>query len=336
MTRVRSTRKEKRRRGGLRRGGALLAVLWLSVAMSAIAFALSRSVRSELDRAALEIDSARAYYLAQGGVEAAMRRIARPRDPENPDRGFQIGQRWMRFDFPSGIVDVEIIGESGKLDVNQATPEALASILAAGGLDPSRAVDLAARIVDYRERRRAGLIAYGMTPAELAAQSENPSDDSTFRPTSTSIQELEELLTIPGLTPELFYGGFRPNADGGLVRFRGLAESFTTRGGAMVNMNYASREALLAAGLSANEVAGIEEIRLQRPLRDGDPGTHAIGANSGAIRMGLGGGSTAFTLRATARLKSGQAKRTVSALVENGATGGPDPIRIVRWRETAF
>lgn len=323
-------------RGGLRRGGALLAVLWLSVAMTAIAFALSRTVRAELDRAALEIDSARAYYLAQGGVEAAMRRIARPPDPQNPELGFEIGQRWMRFDFPSGIVDVEIIGESGKLDVNQATPEALASVLAAGGLDPSRAVDLSIRIADYRERRRAGLIAYGLTPAEMSAQSENPADDSTFRPTSTSIQELEELLTLPGLTPDLFYGGFHTNAAGELVRFRGLAESFTTRGGAVINMNYASHEALLAAGLSNVEVAGVEEIRRLRPLREGDPGTYAIGANSGAIRLGLGGGSMSFTLRATATLKSGQAKRTVAALVENGAAGGPDPIRIVRWRETAF
>lgn len=323
-------------RGGLERGGALLAVLWLSVAMSAIAFALSRSVRAELDRAALEIDSARAYYLAQGGVEAAMRRIARPRDPENPDFAFEIGQRWMRFDFPSGVVDVEIIGESGKLDVNQATPEALTAILAAGGLDPSRAIDLALRIADYRQRRRSGLIAYGLTPAELAEQTENTAGDSTFRTGSTSIQELEELLTIPGLTPDLFYGGFRTDAAGELVRFRGLAESFTTRGGGMVAMSYASREALLAAGLSNVEVAAIEEIRRRRPLREGDPGTHLIGNNSGAIPMGLGGGSGAFTLRATATLRSGQAKRTVAALVENGAGGGPDPIRIVRWRETAF
>jgi hypothetical protein len=322
---------------GLERGGALLAVLWLSMAMTAIAFALSRTSRAELDRAALAIDSTRAYYLAQGGIEAAMRRIARPRDPENPERGFEIGQRWMRFDLPTGLVEVEIVGESGKLDLNQATPEALASVLAAGGLDPGRAVDLAARIIDYRERRRAGLVAYGLTPAEMASRMENPGDESTFRPASTSIQELEELLTLPGLTPDLFYGGFRQGPVGELVRYRGLAESFTTRGGGVVNMSYASRETLLAAGLSAVEVAAIEEIRLQRPLREGDPGTHLIGANSrGPILLGLGGGSQAFTLRATATLRTGQAMRTVSALVENGAAGGPDPIRIVRWRETAF
>ncbi|MBI1354894.1 MAG: hypothetical protein GC160_11150 [Acidobacteria bacterium] len=331
-----STRHSDSKRGSGRRGGALLAVLWLAVAMTAIAFALSRTVRAELDRAALEIDSARAYYLAQGGVEAAMRRIARPRDPEKPSQGFEIGQRWMRFDFPTGVVEVEIIGESGKLDVNQATPEALASVMAAGGLDPGRAVALAARIVEYREQRRRGLIAYGLTPAELAAQTENASPDSTFRPQATSIQELEELLTLPDLTPDLFYGGFRTNDDGGLVRFRGLSESLTTRGSGVISVGYASREVLAAAGMSPNEIAAIEEIRRVRPLRPDDNGMPGLGSFSGPIRLGLGGGSTAFTLRATATLRSGAAKRTVAALVENGAVGGPDPIRIVRWRETAF
>ena len=313
-----------------------MAVLWLSVAMTAIAFALSRTVRTELDRAALEIDSARAYYLAQGGVEAAMRRIARPRDPEKPHQGFEIGQRWMRFEFPSGVVEVEIIGESGKLDVNQATPEALAAVLAAGGLDPMRAVDLAARIVEYRDQRRRGLIAYGLTPAEMAAQTENAAPDSTFRAQTTSIQELEELLTLPGLTPDLFHGGFRTNAEGDLIRFRGLSESLTTRGGGVVNVSYASREVLIAAGMSPAEIATVEEIRRERPLRADDPGVPALGAFSGPIQLGLGGGSMAFTLRSTASLRSGAAKRTVAALVENGAAGGPDPIRIVRWRETAF
>ena len=83
-------------------GGALLAVLWLSVAMTAIAFALSRGVRSELDRASLNVDSTKAYFLAQGAIEATMRRIARPLDQEHPERNFEVGLRFLRFDFPSG------------------------------------------------------------------------------------------------------------------------------------------------------------------------------------------------------------------------------------------
>src|SRR6266581_1684343 len=54
------------------RGSALLSVLWLSVALAAIAFALSNSVRGETERASTGVDSLRSYYLAVGAVERAM------------------------------------------------------------------------------------------------------------------------------------------------------------------------------------------------------------------------------------------------------------------------
>src|SRR5580698_6584848 len=52
-----------------RRGSALLAVLWLSAALAAIAFSVSTSVRSETDRVASAADGLRAWYLATGSVE---------------------------------------------------------------------------------------------------------------------------------------------------------------------------------------------------------------------------------------------------------------------------
>ena len=53
------------------RGSALLTVMWFSAAFSMIAFSLSTTVRTELDRAALNVDSTRAYFLAQGAIEIA-------------------------------------------------------------------------------------------------------------------------------------------------------------------------------------------------------------------------------------------------------------------------
>ena len=51
-------------------GSALLAVLWLAAALSAIAFTLSMTVRAELDRAALQVDSVQAYYRAAGAIDS--------------------------------------------------------------------------------------------------------------------------------------------------------------------------------------------------------------------------------------------------------------------------
>lgn len=323
-------------RGPARRGGALLAVLWLSVALTAIAFALSRGVRTEFDRASLRIDSLKAYYLAQGAIEATMRRIARPRDPENPERGFEAGQRFMQFVFASGRAEVEIVGESGKLDVNRASPGALARLLAHSGVEPGEAVGIAARIVQYREQLRRGELAYGLDRDEALAAFDLDSG-SSFRIRQTSIQELEELLTIPGVTAAMFYGSYRETPAGKLVRMGGLAENLTTRGGAAVNVNYASPELLLAAGVPEAFVAEIVAARRLRPLRAGDPGMADLAGMGGEIRLGATGGSLAYTLRATAELGEGRARRTVAAMVEQGVTGeGPDPIRIVRWYGTSF
>ena len=56
---------------GRRRGSALLAVLWLSAALAAIAFSLSTTVRAESERASTSVDGLRSYYLASGAIERA-------------------------------------------------------------------------------------------------------------------------------------------------------------------------------------------------------------------------------------------------------------------------
>ncbi len=323
-------------RSSSQHGGALLAVLWLSVAMTAIAFALSRGVRSELDRASLNVDSTKAYFLAQGAIEATMRRIARPIDRANPERNFEAGLRFLRFDFSSGAVEVEIVGESGKLDVNRAQADALALAFDAAGIEPARAVALAAGIADYRERLRQGLVSYGLTLDELMAQAGSSVDESSFRSRVASIQELEELLTVPGMPPELYYGGYREDADGALVRVSGLRELLTVRGAAVVDVRYAPVPLLLAGGLSESAVEQVEAIRRTRPLGPDDAAALGLADLSSPVRLGLGGGSPAYTLSATAVLKNGRAKRSVAALVERGPVAGPDPIRVVRWYDSAF
>ena len=58
------------------RGSALLAVIWLTAALSAIAFTVANTVRAETERTSTEVDSLKAYYLATGAIDEA-RSIAR-------------------------------------------------------------------------------------------------------------------------------------------------------------------------------------------------------------------------------------------------------------------
>ena len=85
----------------LARGSALLAVLWLSAALAAIAFSLSSTVRGETERTSTAVDGLRSYYLASGAIERAslelLWTVTKPGQTQDSarlhGRGLQLPQR---------------------------------------------------------------------------------------------------------------------------------------------------------------------------------------------------------------------------------------------------
>ncbi len=308
-----------------RRGSALLAVMWFSAALSAIAFTLSMTVRTELDRAGLHVASTRAYFLAQGAIEIAAKRMLdrAVEEEEFADRGFAAGQSAMEMVLPGGSVHVEIIGNSGKLNIRTVPPEVLARLLTASGAEPGRAVSVAGRIAELRKRTRRG---------ERSA--EFSSLPSSFSLSRSSFQQIEELLLVPGMTPELLYGSFIGDRDGNLVHVDGLYHQVTMRGSGAIDANYASPALLRAAGLPPGEIQRIRRMRALRPLSKEDfPNLRA--PNEG-FRMGFGGQENHFTLWSTAELKNGQTRRTVGAELTRAQQRSPLGSQIVRWFDAPF
>src|ERR1700693_6064402 len=76
---------------GKQRGSELLAVLWLSAALSAIAFTVANTVRAETERTSTEVDSLRAYYLAAGAIDRAIVHIEWGPGYRNPDGSSKFG-----------------------------------------------------------------------------------------------------------------------------------------------------------------------------------------------------------------------------------------------------
>src|ERR1700722_7565524 len=110
------------------RGSALLAVLWLTAALSAIAFSVANTVRAETERTSTAVDSVRAYYLATGAIHRAILRIEWGPGYRNQDGTSMFGGKgqgpmtMMQFEFPSGSAVVNLIPETAKLNVNQTPP----------------------------------------------------------------------------------------------------------------------------------------------------------------------------------------------------------------------
>ena len=319
------------RRPVLRRGSALLMVLWISAALAAIAFSLANTVRGETDRTSTVLDDVRGYYLATGAVDRAAVELLWSVSAEK-DRKIKQGSTWVDYTFPTGTAHVELIPETARLDVNQVPPDRLMRLLLALGVEASPAMEITRGIVARRSSAGGQL---------------SPLPGPSFPQPGASLQEIEELLSVRGITPEIFYGTYVP-AQGDLapgqprlIRRSGLVDCLSVFGSnGQVDANTADPAVLAALGLTPDGIQVLLQERRMAPLTAERLAklVPALGPSGQSLRLE---GNSILTIRATARarLANGQLsdmKRTVAALVKYMPGGYPTPIHILRWYDTTW
>lgn len=314
-------------------GSALLAVLWLSAALSAIAFSVASTVRGEVERSATAADSLRAYFLARGALERALLWVAWSdyRNPDGSPRYWAPGMRRLYFEFPSGVAQVDFIPESAKLNVNTISPIELLRLLAALGVEPDRAEQMTAAILDWRSPAPQGLTAFDQFYLSLTP---------SFRARHASLEEIEELLVLRGMTPEIFYGSYTRDSQGRLQARPGLRDCLSVYAqGGQVDANTAQPAVLAAIGLPADVIAAIVETRKLAPIANAEQ-LRLLTQNAGpaAGRLMLGSGSITL-LRATARLRLDDGKlsdlrRSVAALLKFAPNTHDAPYHVLRWYDS--
>ena len=317
------------------RGIALLAVLWLTVALSAMALATSYLVRTEVEAATNRIEGEQMRFLARGAIEAAVDSILRSAAVRGGADGdlqpeFVQGQRWLAYEFPGGRCAVEVAPENAKLNVNQAPPEQLAALFRALGVPAAESAELALAIVDWRAPRTSD--AGSVFDAYYAALPE------PYQARHAPLEQIEELLPVKGMSRELFFGRVERSEEGKWTRKSPLADLLTAApgigAGGGINLNYAAREVLEALpGWDPAAASRVVELRERTPFQT--PAELA-----GVVPESAGTGVTTapvpfYTLTATCfhpnspfdspRLRSGQAgqaaqdggaRRSVRAMVE--------------------
>jgi general secretion pathway protein K len=312
-----------------RNGSALLTVLWLTAALSAIGLAVATNVRGETERTSTSIDDTKSWFIAEGAIQQAALHILW-RDYRNSSLQplyYRSGQPVINLDFPTAQVSVRVIPETAKLNPNTIKPENLLRLLSALGLPQDRATDLASAIVDWRTP--VGPDQPGAFDAFYLSQT------PSFLPHHASFLQNEELLLIKGMTPGIYYGESLDDSRAGLRDCLSVYGSYGP-----VDVNSAEPATLEAIGLSPDDARAIVQRRSVQPFD-----TYAA---LGDLRQELGpvgaqlslGGHTMFTLRATARLKQQDGKlsdlrRTVAALVQftfPGNTKNKAPgYQVIRW-----
>jgi hypothetical protein len=175
----------------------------------------------------------------------------------------------------------------------------------------------------------------------------SPPPGPSFSPPGASLQEIEELLSVRGVTPEIFYGTYVPaQGDPGpgeprLIRRSGLVECLSVFGSkSQVDANTADPAVLAALGLTPDGVQLLLRQRRMAPLTPERLGQLAPLLGPGGQMLRLEGNSI-LTIRATARVRlaNGQLsdmKRTVAAQVKYMPAGYATPIHILRWYDTTW
>jgi len=129
------------------RGVALVLVLWLIALLTALVGAFALTARVEAGQDSVLRSTARAQSVARAGLEYAMWR-----QRGAPATRWQADGRPYDWSFDGVPVQVRIVDEGGKVDLNNASPALLAGLLRALEVEPGRAQAIAAAIVDWRDR----------------------------------------------------------------------------------------------------------------------------------------------------------------------------------------
>ena len=314
------------------KGGALLAVLWMSAALAAIGISVSTLVRSEIDRVSSDADGLRAQYLASGSVERAIQYMMWGPEYANPDGtlkfwGTQPNKPRLNFRYASGDVVVEMIPEAAKLNINTASIPDLSKVIQSVGGPQAPAQEIANAIAEWRG---------GGSSLDSLYLSLGP----TFRPRHASLLEIEELLSVRGVTPELYYGNFVSDEQGRLYARGGLRDCLSVWGsGGPFDANSASPALMEAMGVAPDQVDRTVQMRRIKPFVNMGE-LRASGIDS--PRLGIGG-NTIWSLRATARLRRpdgslSEVVRSSSAVVKlvDRQQYFQMPVHVLRYYEDAW
>ena len=245
-------------------GVALLAVMSAVSVMLLVALAFSGSVQIETRTAIYRREATQAYALAAGGVQTAILEIAYPPPKgqrSNPPR-WEEGQRLLRVPYKSGQALVEIVNETGKLDLNSAQPEQLARLFVVRGLERLAAADLAAAIEGWRNPAAA----HGSRASQGL---EGYYRDAGIQPAHAHFSSLEEVLRVRGMTRDVFFGAAELTPQESIRRLYGVGQDLTIySGGSQVNVNYASEAVLVSVpGLDEGLVRSLLEERSRKPFK---------------------------------------------------------------------
>lgn len=300
-------------------GFGLIVTLWGVTFLFVLVLILSSSVQIETRTTIYRKEAAQAYALACGGVEAALAEIAYPRgedDPPSPLWSWQQGQRQGTVPLESGTAELTIVNATGLLDLNVASEDQLTRLLVARGVEPAEAQALAAGIVAWRKPPR------------------DDSDVATDQARRGPFVTVEEVLRVPGMTREIFYGTVEVTEEGEIKPRYGVGQDLTVRSRTSTfNINYASETALRSVpGIQPGMARALVEERAEEPFETISEVSQRLSFSLPAEALPFLNTAVTdtYSITSAGQVEGSGVRRTVRAVVQLAAQGEPR-YRILNW-----
>jgi len=281
------------------RGVALLLVMWLIALLAALVGAFALISRTEHLQGRVLVRGLVAENAARAGMEYAMTRVAatEPRLQWLPDG------RTHRWRYGNAQVEVKIVDENGKVDLNQSDMTLLTEFIRRFQPDQQKAAQLAAAIMDWRDPDSLTQPAGGGEDADYASAGlPYGAKDAQFE----SVAELEQVL---GITPDL-YAKMAPH----LTVFSGRTRP---------DPAFASAEVLSAMGMDGADVVARRER--WNPASGLPPPTLPDGGSL------VGGSSGTYSIESRARLAD-RREAVLRAVVRAGGSMPGAAYTPLRWQ----
>ena len=269
------------------RGAALLLVLWMIALLASLVGAFALIAGTEQLQGRVLVRGLVAENAARAGLEYALTRVA----DANPRRQWLPDGRAHPWRYGGARIEVKLIDENGKIDINQADMTLLTAFLQGFELEQPQAQQLAAAVMDWRDPDDLTQPVGGAEDEDYAAAGlPYGAKDAEFE----SVAELEQVL---GFTPKL-YARIAPH----LTVFSGRARP---------DPAFASAEVLNAMGMDGKQVV---ELRQRWNPATGQPPPQL--PDGGSL---VGGSSGTYSIESRALLPD-RRKAVLRAVVRAGGT----------------
>lgn len=174
-------------------GFALITVLWITAFLAVIAGSVSYQARASLGLANNVVASFKTKHAAEGALLLTVDSLIK----RNELRGHVLENPNFSYNLDNISVSVEVIDESGKIDINLSTVDLIRSLFLTLGLSEQQSASIADAIGDWRDqdslKRASGAEDRDYTANRLLYEAKDDEFDS-----------IDELSLVLGMTPEIF------------------------------------------------------------------------------------------------------------------------------------